>query len=333
MYNPLLSLPPYFHPTTVCLVDDNEAFLRSLSLEMPEDLAFRGFTDPQEALERVNRRQELAPLVDRCFTLERQAGSDPVIHLDLGIIEQEINHRERFERVSVMLVDYAMPSLDGIQFCAAVTDPYVRKALLTGVADEKLAVQAFNAGLIHRFIQKQTATAVEQLVGFIRELQLAYFAQYTARLQIALALDPPGFLVDPAIAGRVQRLMAEEDLVEYYLVNDPPGFLMLRADGSVVRLVVAEEREQQAQAELARRHGAPRRITRGLESGRLMALLSGESPEDYFGADPFPWRDSVAAAERVQGIRAWHVAVFQDPATDIDFDPELCSYDAYLRGL
>ena len=67
-----LSLPPYFHPTTVCLVDDNESFLRSLSLEIPENLAFRGFTDPQVALDLVNRKLSLPPLVDRCVSMEHQ---------------------------------------------------------------------------------------------------------------------------------------------------------------------------------------------------------------------------------------------------------------------
>jgi len=332
-----LSLPPYFHPTTVCLVDDNESFLRSLSLEIPEKLAFRGFTDPQEALDLVNRKLSLPPLVDRCFSMEHRSDQDPVIHLDLSIIEQEINHRERFERISVVLVDYAMPSVDGLQFCAGVRDPYIRKAMLTGVADEKLAVEAFNAGLIHRFIPKHTATAIDKLLSFIEELQQMYFGQYTARLQNALAIDPPGFLVDPAIASRVKQVIAEHQLVEYYLVNDPPGFLMLRADGTVVRLVLLDDRERQQQLDLARRHHAPESIVAGLASGTLLALLSGDSPADYFGSEPFPWSDSVAAAEKIQsaqkGARTWHLALFQDPATDIDFDPARCCYNAYLETL
>ncbi len=328
-----LSLPPYFHPTTVCLVDDNESFIRSLSLEIPETLAFRGFTDPQVALDLVNRPSPLPPLVDRCFSMERRADEDPVIHLDLGVIEQEINHRERFERISVVLVDYAMPAVDGLQFCAGVRDPYIRKAMLTGVADEKLAVEAFNAGLIHRFIPKHTATAIDKLLSFIDELQQMYFGQYTARLQNALAIDPPGFLVDPVIASRVTQLIAEHQLVEYYLVNEPPGFLMLRADGTVLRLVLLDDQERQQQLDLARRHHAPESIVAGLESGKLLALLSGDSPANYFGSEPFPWSDSVAAAERIQGTRNWHLAVFQDPATDIDFDPAACCYNAYLRTL
>ena len=29
------ALAPYFHPTTICFVDDNESFLHSLDLELP----------------------------------------------------------------------------------------------------------------------------------------------------------------------------------------------------------------------------------------------------------------------------------------------------------
>jgi CheY-like chemotaxis protein len=147
-----LTLAPYFHPTTVVLVDDNEAFMRSMTLEMPSSIALHGFTDPEDALAFLDEPIDLAPLVDRCFTLDRSHDTDAVIHLNLGLIEQEINYRQRFRRVSAVLVDYAMPSVDGLAFCERMTDPYARRAMLTGVADEKLAVEAFNAGLIHRFI-------------------------------------------------------------------------------------------------------------------------------------------------------------------------------------
>ncbi len=33
-------IPPYYHPTTVCFIDDNEAFLHSLAIDLPEDSCF-----------------------------------------------------------------------------------------------------------------------------------------------------------------------------------------------------------------------------------------------------------------------------------------------------
>lgn len=328
-----LTLSPYFHPTTVVMVDDNEAFLRSLTLELPAGIACRGFTNPEEALEFLNEPIELEPLVDRCFTLDRSRDSEAVIHLDLSVIEQEINYLQRFRRVSVVLVDYAMPSLDGMRFCELMTDPYARRAMLTGVADEKLAVEAFNAGLIHRFIPKHKATAVEVVVAFIAELQRDYFNQYQARLKTALAIDPPGFLVEPLIAIRVRRLMQEQDIAEYYLVNDPPGFLMLRGNGSVVRLLLLDAAAHQRQIDFVQRYGAPAHIRRGIERGELAGLFSGDSPEDYFGDEAYPWEEKVVPAQRVNGRELWLEAVVQDSATDVDFDPARSCYDTYLASI
>lgn len=324
-----LTLSPFFHPTTVVLVDDNEAFLRSLTLELPPSIACRGFTNPEEALAFLNEPIGLAPLVDRCFTLDRSHATDAVIHLDLGAIEQEINHRQRFRRVSVVLVDYAMPSLDGLTFCQRMTDPYARRAMLTGVADEKLAVEAFNAGLIHRFIPKHKATAVDAVVAFIAELEREYFDQYLARLRTALAIDPPGFLVDPVLAVKLRRLMTDEQVTEYYLVNDPPGFLMLRSNGSVLRVLLLDAASRQSQMDFVRRHRAPPDIRQGIENGRLVGLFSGDSPDDYFG-EPYPWQEKVVPALALQGRELWHAGVVQDAATDIDFDAAQSSYDAYL---
>jgi CheY-like chemotaxis protein len=328
-----LTLSPYFHPTTVVLVDDNEAFLRSLTLEMPADMAFHGFTSPELALAFLNEPNELPPLVDRCFTLDRSHDTEAVIHLDLGVIEQEINHLQRFRRVSVVLVDYAMPSVDGLQFCERLTDPYARRAMLTGVADEKLAVEAFNAGLIHRYIPKHKATAVEAVIAFIAELEREYFNQYLARLKTALAINPPGFLVDAEIAVHVQRLLAQERVSEYYLVNDPPGFLMLRSSGTVLRLVLLDELARQQQVDFVHRYDAPADIRRGVETGELIGLFSGDRPDDYFGDESYPWAEKVFPARRLGSHGQWLEAIVRDAATDIDFDPAASCYDTYLSKL
>ena len=131
-----LPLTPYFHPTTVVFVDDNQSFLSSLDLELPVGWAYRSFTDPLEAFDFLEQPAALPPIVERCFSVQEASGFSPTIHLDVSAIEQEINHVERFERISVAVIDYAMPSLNGLELCEQMTDPWVRKALLTGVADE-----------------------------------------------------------------------------------------------------------------------------------------------------------------------------------------------------
>ncbi len=324
------SLAPYYHPTTICFVDDNEAFLASLELELPGDWACRTFSDPEEALAYLNQPIPLAPLMDRCFSLQRDA-KQAVIHLDLSLIEQEINQVDRFRRNSVLVVDYAMPSLNGLQFCQALNDRHIKRAMLTGVADEKLAVQAFNAGLIHRFIPKQMEDPILTTHDFVEELVAEYFNQHTVRLKSTLAIDPPPFLTDPQLADWLHELMHKHNLVEYYLVDDPPGFLMLKSNGQIWRLAILSAVEIARQAALAAELGAPQALVNSLAAGDQALFLAGLSPEDYFGDEDFPWQEHVHAATAIAG--EWTVAIWKDAPGDIDFDPALASYDAYRNTL
>ncbi|MEM8765802.1 MAG: hypothetical protein AAGE43_00025 [Pseudomonadota bacterium] len=324
------ALVPYWHPTTICFVDDNESFLQSLDLELPGSWACRTFADPEIALEFLREPVPLAPLMDRCFSLQQQAG-ERLIRLDLNLVEQEINHVDRFRRNSVLVVDYAMPSINGLRFCEMLDDPFIQKAMLTGVADEKLAVEAFNAGLIHRFIPKQSAESITTVRRFVEELLHEYFNQYTARLKTNLAIDPPEFLVDSTVAEYVHGLMAEHGLVEYYLIDDPPGLLMLRGNGELWRVAILDAADRARQLELARSFGAPAEVLERLGSGRGIVFLPGLSPADYFGDEDFPWAEQLHPAERIS--ERWHVAIWKDAPADVDFDRETASYNAYLATL
>lgn len=329
MYVRPFKLAPYYHPTTFCVVDDNERFLRSLELEMPAHLSFRGFSRSEPALDWVNTPVELIPLVDRCYTMRRDRDGQAIIHFDSSRIEQEIRNPMRFARLSVALIDYAMPSINGVQFLERMRDPYTRRGMITGVADEKFAVQLFNAGLIHRFIQKQKATDLDALLRCVDEMQQEYFQQYLARLRYTLDLDPPLILADPLIAEYIEQLMAEERLVEYYLVDDPPGLLLLRSDGSVIRAILLDPAAQRAQQELAARFDAPPAIREGFANGTLVGHFTGDTPALYHD-EPFPWEDHVVPSLYRQGTVRWQIGLVHDPAMDIDYDPALSSYDAYL---
>ncbi|MGA1370131.1 MAG: hypothetical protein ACO3Z6_00875 [Pseudomonadales bacterium] len=323
-------LAPYFHPTTFCFVDDNERFLDSLQLELPESMALRVFTQPEEALEFVNRPHGAAPIAERALALDRTGNSTAALHLDLSLIEAELANAERFERISVALVDYAMPSMNAVEFFDRMTDPYTRRAMLTGVADERLAVDLFNEGRLHHFLQKQRAQDIDTLVGYMFDMEHEFFKQSLVRLQLALDLQTSNLFSDPVLAAHVQQLMKEEGLVEYYYVDDPTGFLMLRADGSVVRLVILTPAERAAQIGFAREHDAPAALQRALGRGEILCSSSGDSPSHYYGSESYPWDEFVVPAQALAGSVPWLVGIQHDPPMDIDFDPGRSSYDAYL---
>jgi DNA-binding NarL/FixJ family response regulator len=326
-------LGPYFHPTTFCVIDDNERFLRSLELDVPPHIALRTFGHPEHALAWVNQHTTPAPLAERAMTLAREGATERTLRFDLDLIAAELANPARFERISVVLVDYAMPFLNGIEFFEGMTDPFVRRAMLTGVADERVAVDLFNRGIIHNFLQKQRAQDLDAMVEYALKMESEYFRQSLARLRHALDAGPNSLLADTAVAAHVHALMRDEQLVEYYLVDEPPGFIMLRGDGTVVRLILCDPEERARQIAFAEVYGAPTSVQRGLQAGQLVASFGSDSPLHYHGDEAYPWDDYLVPAEPVPGSNVWIAGLQRDPPMDIDFDPAAASYNAYLKRL
>lgn len=330
-------LYPYYFPTTAVFVDDNPDFLDSLALELPADLAFETYADPRRALDRINEPRVRPPLYQRCFTrmqTQSDAGiaSQQVIRLDLSLIEREISVADRFRQVSVVVVDYDMPGMDGLEFCRSVADPQLRKVLFTGVADEKIAVQAFNAGIIDRFIIKNHAEAADEVRRAVAELQGAYFRSISEILRATLMLDPPPFMRDPAVAELCDMLRRRHGFVEYYLVAEPDGFLMLTADGTLHRLVILPDDAIAEQAAQARRWQAPAQIVADLEARRRLGYFY-ERVEECFDPAEYPWDEYLFPAHAIDGRRTWHWALIEAPPVDIDFDEGSANYLAYLERL
>ncbi|MEM7219297.1 MAG: response regulator [Pseudomonadota bacterium] len=323
-------LTPYFHPTTACFVDDNESFLTGLDMVLPRYMRSIAFFDPSQALEFVNRPPATPALADRAFQVTNRKGTD--FAFDLDVIEQEIRQVQRFSRISVVFVDYSMPTIDGLEFCESITDRSIGRVLLTGVADEKTAVAAFNAGIIDRFISKSHPRATQDLTEFSVSMQHEYFKAQCLQMKRTLALSGVSFLDDPEIAEFVHRLMEERGFCEYYLLDEPPGLMLVTPQGSVAQLLILSAEECAAQLAFARQHGAPWMARRRLERGTHVGyFLEGVESYDISGGEPYPWAQLIHRAQTL-GASNWRVALIEQPAVPIDYSEAETSYNGFVAG-
>jgi CheY-like chemotaxis protein len=320
-------LLPYFHPTTVVVVDDNRMFLHTLDLRMPAEMAYVLHNDPRAALALVNRKMDLPAIPDRCIRRDRVT-MGRTFELDLSLIEQEIKQTERFKRVAVVIVDYAMPQMNGLEFCARIEDPAVKKVMLTGVADEKVAVKAFNEGLIDRFVPKNGNTTLDLAIAFAQDLQHTYFIDQQRALQQSMCLESPSFLADRAVRRCFNELRQHSHCVEYYLMNDPTGFLMLTAAGDMSLLMIMDDADISRGIEFATSCGAPQDVLADLRERRKVGYFF-DQPDDY-EAGVFRWREYLHHLTPIRGDRDWWIALVPAPPSDIDFDARESSYQTYL---
>ena len=319
-------LPPYFHPSTVCFVDDNYGFSQSLLLTIPDDIYMDSYLSPEQALNVLNQGHPRQSLADLCFSKQ---GS--LIQLDLNVLEQEIKHLDRFRRVSVLLVDYAMPTMNGLDFCASLLDRDIRRVLLTGVADEKTAVAAFNDGLIDHYLPKAKLPSPTGIVPYIRQQQQLYFQQFHTRLTHALGVAAPTFTEDPNFLSYFQSLIERHQIVEYYLVTEPISYLCLTHSGEAYQLLIQDERTKEQRLAHMQRYQAPAELMRAAEADKVQVCFY-ENPEDYLGDDDFPWADLAYEATQVNGVsETWLCSFVDDAPIDIDFDPTEASYARFIE--
>ena len=332
MINP--SILPYYYPTTVVLVDDNQRFLENFTLHLDENLAHLCFSSANQALDHINHQASKVHLDQRCFSYYRDArsASEDVLRLDLTLIEREISDPARFRDISVVIVDYDMPEMTGLKLCESIRDRRIKKILLTGVADEKIAVQAFNDGVIDRFLMKSDPAITEKINQTIIDCQRKYFSEVSAMIQSTLALKSPEFIYNDEFIDYFFALRKKFSFVEYYYVEDPAGFILVSDNGDLQRLLVYSEADLQQLIFSVNRHKPPSSFVRQVSSGKSVPWL-WESPEDLGPDEEFVWSDYLYPASRVGTSSSWHCALIHNPPADIEYDSNQSSYEAYLALL
>lgn len=234
--------PACYFPTTVLFIDDSRDFLLNFVLQLDEGLAYKIYDSPFDALDFLQKKADKPNrLMQRCMA-EKQRAQNPA---NLQAIYSEIYNDQRFAEVSVLVVDYAMPGMDGLEVCRLLKNSPIKKILLTGKADEKLVVEAFNEGLIDRYIDKNDSEAAELITKNIEVLQQQYFQTLSEKISNALNVTSVQAVDHDIFSDCFRRICKEKHIVEYYLADHNGSFLLLDEDAHAHLLTIHSENEWQ----------------------------------------------------------------------------------------
>ncbi|MFA6038476.1 MAG: response regulator [Legionellales bacterium] len=233
----------YYYPTTIMIVDDEKTYVDSLKLRFKKYFPCKGYTDPKEALNFISNDYHFNSVSNSNRWLLRSKENLMDVKVDLPAIKQEVYNPDRFEQISIIVVDQVMPGLKGLELCRLLGQTDIQKILLTGKVGDAEANDAFNEHLINKFIEKNSPFLIETLTLSIKEKMLAYF-ENLSRLTMPHIWQNYRlhFFNNLEFIEFFYNFIKENNIVEYYLCEQD-RFLFLDADGNPSWFLVKNEKE------------------------------------------------------------------------------------------
>ncbi len=328
-----MNIPCCFYPTQTILLDDDQRFLETMNIGLGHNHVLKLFQNPQELVDYLFSKAD-NPFTKRCINRPEEMEIDHrIIDVDIQAIAQEMYNPKRFLETTVIVIDYAMPSMHGLDVCKALRHLPVKKILLTGEANDKIAIDAFNRGLIDKFIRKGGPTA--PVASDILELQLKYFTDLSTVVIDSLTKNPeypPSCLNDPIFVSFFNSFYQQYKFTEFYLLDASGSFIFFDEFANPTFLIVKDEEAMQANFELAELSDAP------IDESLLNALKNREKLLYFFDGDHQKydsknWSQYAHNVEKLVGRDNYYYAICKDPNLYDIKRQNILSYDDYLRTL
>ena len=266
-----MSFPLFHRPGAVAFLDDDPDYLEMLALVLPRHWHVELFVRPVECINYLQQEPPFweADAWNQQQLVESWRNGKPLIPQIMGYWSK---YTERFALTRVCVIDYSMPGMDGLQALSELVDWPGSRVLLTGQADEQVAVRAFNRGLIDQFIAKQTPDISRRLIEAVEHLLRTPNARHAQTWRATLSPEQNALLRTPSV-GRELASFASNRWVEHVVIGDPFGVLGMDAAGHVSWLQLETPEGLKALAELAELEGVSPSNVEDIRQGRQLTDL------------------------------------------------------------
>ncbi len=225
------TLKLFSRPYNIAMIDDSVDFVELVNMALPSHWDMALYTKTQLMSDFLNQ-QTLTARHDA--SLFNQAVEDGFNNdnLILKIIQYWYKNPQRWGQTEIAVVDYAMPKMTGLQLLDSLSNWHGLNILLTGVANELKAVEAFNQGLIQQYIPKHGDDVVATLMRALEMLEVNVFAQYEHVCSMRLSAEQKMILRKVEVQIFLKRF-AKTHWSEYIVLSKPFGILGLSEQGQL----------------------------------------------------------------------------------------------------
>lgn len=238
----MLSIPVFYYPTTVVCLDDDESLLKSLKKTIGTAYVVKNFSSPSDALSFINAYNSPLDKISfvKSFAEHEYYDTDDnvPVKLDISDITALAKNPDRFDELSLMVVDYAMPEMQGDVVLERLKGVPIKKMLFTGNAGVTEAATAFNKQQLNYYLTKNSADIFKELKSHIGSLTQEFFVERTKYLLKYLEVDGQLPLSDEAFVKLFQQWCVEHNIQEYYLADKNGSFYLVDKYGDEFYFIV-----------------------------------------------------------------------------------------------
>jgi CheY-like chemotaxis protein len=266
-----LTISLFHRPGSILFLDDDPEYLEMLGMVIPAHWQVELYSRPSGFGKRMRDepgRWE-ADAAAQLQMIERWRQGQALLP---QILRYWANNPLRHQLAKCCVVDFSMPGTNGLQILETLLDWPGSRVLLTGQADEQIAVQAFNQGLIDQFVAKQAPDITRLLLGTLRKLSLAPHPRLNTLWRATLRPAQQSILQIPSVSSALQAY-AEKQWVEYVILDAPFGMLGLDVNGRCHWLQLEPMSSLPDLSELAASAGLGADVVRSIESGQRLAAV------------------------------------------------------------
>lgn len=278
-------LPLFYYPTKWVWVDDDQQLLKTMITVFGEN-TIQPFQSSRLCLDYLKNYKP--PLLEKRFlksnTTDEEYGilQHTPVDFDITMIAELSKKQDRHEEISVIVIDYSMPELDGFGLAEAINFLPIQKILLTGKAEEKEAIDAFNSNLINRFIQKGQADMPNKLSTYFKDLSIDYFKKITSPLLSHLEAEATIPLSDPIFIDFFNKYCEKNEIREYYMIDKQGSLLCIDLYGNKSCLIMQSDRGIQSWLDL---YGNEKYLTED-----LLFKIKNKEKIPFFGVGKEAWQ-------------------------------------------
>lgn len=322
-------------PTTLIIIDDNPEFLNNIELILGDKYRYKSFKSAKEALVFIKDQEAaLQDMIKKYLSISIEEPELPTptapAYSNVIKIHDIIYNPNRFALSSVIITDFAMPDMNGLELCEQLKNRLLKIIMLTGEAGYDLAVSGFNKKLIDQFVLKTDQNFFDQILEYAPQLETKLFAQISKSSVDSISGNTQDCIFyDPVFIKFFEDTIKKLNIVEYYLLDPSGSYLLVDEAGKISWLLVQGEADMQILEEVAYDH------SRNDSDPRLQAIKSRKKLAFFFNpdeqlTDPESWR--LEDAEVLEGKNTYYYSIVHGTNDYYSLEKEIVPYCYYLKN-